>query len=239
MSSPARTRAAVWICVRRTRRTPTISEDREHGDHHVPRALRQRRRREGRGEVVRQEERRQRDHDQVVEEEHPARREADEVVEGAARERRGAAGLRDRRRALGVRQRDDQEEDARREQHERRQAESLRRHDPEREVDRRADLVVGDREQRRRVENPLEARGPYVPRLRSSWMRPTPSATNSAAEDEADEPAAVDRRDDEQGKADEDEHAGEHVDRAPVPDHAAASSRDAVTITRHGACRST
>ena len=58
-------------------------------------------------EVVRQEERRERDHDQVVEEEHPAGQEAGEVVERVADEGRRAAGLRDRRRALRVRERDD------------------------------------------------------------------------------------------------------------------------------------
>ena len=70
-------------------------------------------------------------------------------------------------------------------------------------------------------------------------MRPTPSATKSAAEDEADEAAAVDGRDDEQRQADQDEAAGEDEDRAAVPDHAGTSSREAVTITRQGAFRST
>ena len=109
-----------------------------------------------RAEVVRQEERRERDHDQVVEEERPAGQEAGEVVEGATDEGGGAAGLRDRGRALGVRERDDQEERADDREHLGRQAERVQGDDPEREVDRGGDLAVGDREERGRVEDPLE-----------------------------------------------------------------------------------
>ena len=150
------------------------------GDDDVPRALAQRRGRKRRREVVRQEQRRQRDDDEVVEEERPAGREAGEVVERAPGERRGAAGLGDRGRALRVRERDDEEEEAGREQDDRRQAERLRRDDPEREVDRGADLVVRGREERRRVEDALEAADLTRHRLRSSCSRPTPSATKSA-----------------------------------------------------------
>ena len=55
----------------------------------------------------------------------------------------------------------------------------------------------------------------------------------------ADQSPAVDRRDDEQRQADHDEAPREHEDRAPVPDHAGTSSRAALTMTRHGAWRST
>ena len=44
-----------------------------------------------------------------------------------------------------------------REEHDRREAERVRGDDPEREVDRRGDLAVGDREERRSVEDALEA----------------------------------------------------------------------------------
>jgi hypothetical protein len=63
-------------------------------------------------QVVRHEERGERDHDQVVEEQRPAGEEADEVVEGTAHERGGTARLRDRGRALRVREGDHDEERA-------------------------------------------------------------------------------------------------------------------------------
>ena len=63
-------------------------------------------------EVVRDEQRGQRDHDQVVEEQRPTRDEPDEVVERPPREGLRAAGLGHRGRALGVRERDDEEEQA-------------------------------------------------------------------------------------------------------------------------------
>ena len=113
-------------------------------------------------EIVRQEERRQRDHDQVVEEERPAGHEARQVVERAADERRGAARLGQRSGAFGVRERDDQEEHAGREQHERREAERVRGEHAEREVDRRGDLAVGDGEEGARVELALAARAACV-----------------------------------------------------------------------------
>ena len=108
-------------------------------------------------EVVRQEQRRERDHDQVVEEERPAGQEAGEVVERPANKGRGAAGLGDRGRALGVRERDDEEERAREGQDLGREAEGVQGDDPERDVDRRGDLAVGHREERGSVENPLQA----------------------------------------------------------------------------------
>ena len=154
-------------------------EDHGHRDDDVPRRVAQRLDPERRAEVVRQEDGRERDHDQVVEEERPAGEEAVDVVVGAPDERRRAAGLRERRRRLGVRERDDQEEDARAEEDERREAERIGGDDPEREVERRGDLAVGDREERRRVEHALEAAelaGHQRPPLRSSVSRPTPRA---------------------------------------------------------------
>jgi hypothetical protein len=70
-------------------------------------------------------------------------------------ERRGAAGLANRSGSLGVGERHDQEEQAGRQKHERREAESVQRDDAEGEIDRRGDLAVGDREERGSVENPL------------------------------------------------------------------------------------
>ena len=129
------------------------ADDHEHGDDQIPGRLPQRVDAEGRAEVVRHEDGREGDHDQVVEEERPAGQEPEDVVVGAADERRRASRLRDRRRSLGVGERDDQEEDPCAEEDERRQAERVRRNDPEREVERRGDLAVRDRKQRRRVEN--------------------------------------------------------------------------------------
>ena len=108
-------------------------------------------------EVVRHEQRREGDHDQVVEEQRPAGDEADQVVEGTAGERLGATRLGDCGGALGVRERDQQEDRTGSEEDERRQAERSGDDDPEREVDRRADLAVRDCEQLARAEDPLEA----------------------------------------------------------------------------------
>ena len=108
-------------------------------------------------EVVRQEERREGGDDQVVEEERPARDEAGEVVERAPDERRGAAGLAQLGRALGVRQRDDEEEQPGREQDVRREPERPRRDDPEREVDGAGDLAVRDAEEVVRAQAAAEA----------------------------------------------------------------------------------
>ena len=89
-------------------------QDDEHRGDDVPRVVRQPHPADRVAEVVRREERRERDHDRVVEEQHPARQEAGRVVERAAGEHRRAAGLGDRRRPLGVRERDEHEERARR-----------------------------------------------------------------------------------------------------------------------------
>ena len=170
--------------------------DAEHdadADDDVPGVVLERAPLQRRAEVVRQEERRERDHDQVVEEERPAGEEAGQVVEGAADEGGGAARLRNRGRALRVRERDDQEERADDGEHLGRQAERVQGDDPERDVDRGGDLAVGDREERRRVENALQPRD--LPRhgrrlLRSSdshcdchrrqsrYSRPAPRPTN-------------------------------------------------------------
>ena len=123
-------------------------QDHEDGGDDVPRVLRDPDPPDRVAEVVRDEERGERDHDRVVEEQHPARQEAGRVVEGAAGEHRRAAGLGQRGRALGVRERDEEEEQADGEQHPRRQPERVERDDPEREVDRGADLAVGDRGER-------------------------------------------------------------------------------------------
>ena len=152
-------------------------------------------------EVVRQEERGERGDDQIVEEERPACDEAGEVVEGAPDEGRRAAGLPQLRRSLGVRQRDDEEDDAREEQDVRREAERLRGDDPEREVDRAGDLAVRDAEQVRRAEPALKPR-----KLSRHEMRLTPShevqppgsrRDEERAEQVPDDAASVDRRHDE------------------------------------------
>src|ERR687887_332464 len=133
------------------------ADDHADRDDEVPRMMRERADLEGRAEVVRQEEGRERDHDQVVEEQRPAGQEAGEVVERAPDEGRGAARLRDRGGALGVRERDDEEEGADEREHLRCEAERVQGDDSERDVDRGGDLAVRDREQRRRVEDPLES----------------------------------------------------------------------------------
>ena len=130
--------------------------DHEAADDDVPRPVHSRKERPG--YVVRDEQRRERDHDQVVEEEDPAGDETPEVVEGDPDEGCRASGLADRRGPLGVRERDDEEQEPGREQDRGREAEGVQRDDPEREVDRRRDLAVGDREERRSAEDALQAR---------------------------------------------------------------------------------
>ena len=137
---------------RRTSRTIATADDHEDGDDDVPRVAIERADAQRAGQVVRQEERRQGDHDHVVEEERPAGDEACKVVRSAPDEGRRATGLGQRRSSLGVRERDDQEEHADSEQDDRREAERVGGDDAEREVDRRGDLAVGDREERARVE---------------------------------------------------------------------------------------
>ena len=133
-------------------------EDHCHSDDDVPRRVAELLQAERR-EVVRDEDRRQRRHDQVVEEQHPARREARGIVERAPDEQRRTAGLRDRRSSLGVRHRNEQEDDTCREQDERGEPERVQRDDAEREVERRADLAVrhrGERDPAERTRQPFE-----------------------------------------------------------------------------------
>ena len=107
-------------------------------------------------DVVRHEERRDRDGDRVVEHLRPGGEERDELVERAPGEARRAACLRVHRRRLGVRGGRPEEEDARDDEHHRRQAECERGHQPERVVDRRPDVPVRRREQRVDAEDSLE-----------------------------------------------------------------------------------
>ncbi len=113
---------------------------------------------ESKPKIVRDEERRERDHDQVVEEEHPPREEAHEIVEGDAHERRRTSGLADRRRSLGVGERDDEEEQADDPEDDGREAKRVQRDHAEREVDRGGDLAVRDGCERGCVEGALQLR---------------------------------------------------------------------------------
>ena len=137
---------------RRNRRIAATRAITTTRDDHVPRVAVERRNLQRPREVVRQEERRQGDHDHVVEEERPPGHETGEVVRRATHERRRATRLGQRGRPLRVGQRDDQEQEPDEEQHERREAERVRCEHAEREVDRRSDLAIGDREERPRVE---------------------------------------------------------------------------------------
>ena len=107
-------------------------------------------------QVVRDEERRDGDRDDVVEHLRPGGPERDELVEGVAGEARRAAGLRVADRALGVGRRRRGEDQPADQEDERRQPERDRRGDAERVVDRRADVAVRGREERRRPEHALE-----------------------------------------------------------------------------------
>jgi hypothetical protein len=177
-----------------------------------------------RAQVVRHEERRERDHDQVVEKENPAGHEAGEVVERAPDERRGAAGLRERRGRLGVGDGDEQEQQAGDEQHERREAERVQRDHAEREVDRGRDLAVGDREQRPRVELAPQA-GELARHLAAPLQVEPPGAGRDEehAEQEPD-PAAARERDDEDHDAEPDRDEREEQAEAAIRVHAAVPS---------------
>ena len=148
---------------RRASRTTPITAIAETRDDDVPRRVAERVGPERRADVVRQEQRGERDHDQVVEEERPAGDEAGEVVVRAPRERLGAAGLGDRRGPLGVRERDEPEDDARDGEDDGRQPERRRGDDPERDVDRRArsPRTRSRRAPARRA--PARSRGPSGP----------------------------------------------------------------------------
>ncbi len=158
-------------------------EDRRHADDDVPRMSLQRVDLERPAEIVRQEQRGERDDDDVVEEQHPAGAEAGEVVEGFPNERGRAARLRDGGDALGVREGDDEEEQPCQQQHLGREPERVAGDDAEREVDRRRDLAIRDREKRRGAEHTLQHGQLSCHQLPlrplSRYRRPTPRATNS------------------------------------------------------------
>ncbi len=131
----------------------------EHDDHgraddDVPR-VRPQRLAEDRREVVRDEERRRGDRDHVDEHLRPRRAEADQLVEPVAREARRATGLGEPHGALGVGRRGGGEHDAGDQEDERRQPEGEDGGEPERVVDRRADVAVGGGEERGRPEHAL------------------------------------------------------------------------------------
>ena len=132
-------------------------DDQRAADDSVPRRFAQRRLADRAGEVVRNEERGERHDDEEVEEENPARGEARKVVERTSHERRSAAGLRKGRRPFRVRERDEDEDAAGDQKNEGCQAERRRRDDAERDVERRGDLPVCDREEGGSVEDTLEA----------------------------------------------------------------------------------
>ena len=98
-------------------------------------------------QVMGHEERGDRDREDVVEAQRPAREEGDELVEGVARKRGGPASLGEHRGALGVGLGRQREQAAGEDEHQRREPERVRRDEPERVVDRGADVSVGGREQ--------------------------------------------------------------------------------------------
>ena len=140
------------------------------------------------------------------------------------------------RRTLRVGERDEDEDPARDEQNERREAERRRSHDPECDVQRRRDLPICDCEERRRVENALEATelaGHYPVLLRSRVKRATPRTRNSAPRTYPTTPppaAAVLTR---SATPSPDEHQREDEDCDGVRLHDASA---AVTSTRQLAC---
>ena len=159
---------------------PCHAENRDHAEDDIPRRVREGVPAECRAEVVRHEEAGQRDDDQVVEEERPAGDEPRRVVERAPHEGRGAAGLRQRRGSLRVRERDEEEERPDAEQHPGRGAERVERDDAEREVDRRPDLAVGDRRERARTEHPRQTELLRHQSGYKTYSRPAPATTSRA-----------------------------------------------------------
>jgi hypothetical protein len=134
---------------------PDEQQDHERAADDVPWVLAQRLPEDR--EVVRDEERRDGDRDHVVEELRPGGAEADELVERMAREARRAAGLGIENRPLRVRERCGREDQAGDDEDEGRQPEGEDRRDPERVVDRRADVAIRRREERGRPEDPLQS----------------------------------------------------------------------------------
>ncbi len=132
------------------------AEDDDDADDDVPGVVREAFPADRMAEVVRDEEPRQSHHDQVVEEERPTGDEPERIVERAADEGCRAAGLGNRGRALRVREGHEQEQEADHEQHPRREPQGEEGDDAESEVERGGDLPVGDRCQRRDIEDALE-----------------------------------------------------------------------------------
>ena len=139
----------------------TRTSDHDDAADDVPRVLSQRLPEDR--EVVRHEERRDGDRDDVVEHLRPGGLERDDLVERVAREARGAAGLREAHRALGVRRGGGREEEAGDDEDDRRQPEREDRDYAERVVDRRADVAVRGGEERVRSEDALELLGLATP----------------------------------------------------------------------------
>ena len=119
--------------------------DRDQPTDDVARVVRERG--EEGAEVVRHEERGDRDRDDVVEAQRPTGEERDDVVEGVSREGGGTAGFGEHRRALGVGLGGQHEQPAGEHEDERRQPERVRGDEPERVVDRGADVAVGGGEE--------------------------------------------------------------------------------------------
>ena len=107
--------------------------------------------------VVRREERRDRDRDDVVEHLRPGREERPLLVEGAAREQRRATRLGVHRGRLGVGRGGAVEQRAGQQEDERREARRKGRDEPERVVDRRADVAVRGGEERVDPEHALQS----------------------------------------------------------------------------------
>ncbi len=108
-------------------------------------------------DVVRDEERRDGDRHRVVQHLGPGGEEGPELVEGVAGEGRRPARLRVHGRGLGVGGRGQVEDEAGDDEHHRREAEREGGDEPERVVDRRADVPVGGREERVDAQDALEA----------------------------------------------------------------------------------
>src|SRR4029079_7290099 len=168
----------------------------------------------------------------------PAGQEAGQVVERPADEGRRAAGLRDRSRALRVRERDNQEESADQRQHLGREPERVQRDDPERDVDRRGDLAVRHREERGRVEHPLETRdlARHAVRLLPApeQVEPTGAEGEEEQSEQVADPASMDCGLDEQRNSEADRDDAEERDGRLV-ELLHAARRAAATSTRQGA----
>ncbi len=130
--------------------------DDDRRQHDVPRRLLEAFPREAPG-IVRREERRDGDRDDVVEHLRPGREERPQLVERAPGEQRRAARLGIHRGRLGVCRGGAVEERSRDQEDERREARRERRDEPQRVVDRRADVAVRRREERVDPEHALQS----------------------------------------------------------------------------------